>query len=397
MTRITISGGVYHEECIWPCWNRVYGSGGRAAAALLEHVEDITLQTYARTNTVKWFKSQSADHSGIDFVPVDTGELISFRYVHSLSIPSVYPSQHRIRANGPIEVADDTVLRFGMMEGSARVKAGRCVYDPQSAFRPEPFDENGSTAQHLAVIANVSEVKALGRKDTPAEAAQALLDQNAQIVIVKMGVAGALVVDHSGETRIPAFVTNPVFTIGSGDVFSALFASAWGVHGKDPVEAAHFASRGVAEYVRSMVLPIPAKAAPGLPPLEEARAVDGRVYLAGPFFTLGQRWLVDEVCSILHQFGLEVFSPIHDVGPGPANEVAPADLAGLDSCDAVLAIVDGLDSGTMFEIGYARAKDKPVYALAQTASEADLKMVSGSGCRVFTDFVTAMHHVVWRA
>jgi nucleoside 2-deoxyribosyltransferase len=84
------------------------------------------------------------------------------------------------------------------------------------------------------------------------------------------------------------------------------------------------------------------------------------------------------------------------VGAGPASQVAPADLAALEACDAVFAILDGTDSGTLFEVGYARARNKPVYALAQTVSEEDLKMVRGSGCHVFDDFVTALHHTAWR-
>jgi len=87
---------------------------------------------------------------------------------------------------------------------------------------------------------------------------------------------------------------------------------------------------------------------------------------------------------------------VHDIGHGPAEEVAPADLAALDQCDRVFAILDGLDAGTVFEIGHARARGLPVYGLAQTVSESDLTMITGSGCAVFDDFVTALHHVAWR-
>lgn len=151
----------------------------------------------------------------------------------------------------------------------------------------------------------------------------------------------------------------------------------------------------VAAYVETMALPSPAidalrrRSAP-LPP------VAGRAYLASPFFTLGQRWLVDEARRALSELGLQVFSPVHDVGSGPAELVAPLDLAALDQCDLVFAILDGLDSGTLYEVGYARALNKPVYALAQTVSPEDLKMVEGSGCRVYDDFVTALHHAAWR-
>jgi nucleoside 2-deoxyribosyltransferase len=120
------------------------------------------------------------------------------------------------------------------------------------------------------------------------------------------------------------------------------------------------------------------------------------VYLAGPFFSMGQRWVIDEALHALQDFRVPVFSPVHEVGPGPAEIVGPADLKGLAGCDSVLAIVDGLDAGTIFEIGYARAQGKPVYALAQTVASEDLKMLQGSGCRVFDDFVTAVHHAVWR-
>jgi len=396
VSAITVSGGVYHERCIWPDWDQIYGSGGRAAAALSGHVDHVTLRTYARADTADRFKSYVAATYGFTFAPIDASQTISFEYVHSLSVPAIRPAPALIHINAPIDIKDAVVLRFGMMEGSAHVEAERCVYDPQSAFCPEPFGQNGSKAHRLAIVANRSEVMALGREVDLISSAQALLKDGAEIVVVKSGVAGAIVVDSTGTTSVPAFQTKPVWTIGSGDVFAAIFASIWGVHGMSSVEAARFASRGVAQYVSSMALPIPSMTTLSQSPLPEATAVGGRVYLAGPFFTLGQRWLVDEARRSIKEFGMEVFSPVHDVGPGRAEEIAPADLAELDQCDAVFAILDGLDSGTLFEIGYARARGKPVYALAQTVSEEDLKMVTGSGCTVFDDLVTALHHVAWR-
>src|SRR5262249_26011847 len=179
-------------------------------------------------------------------------------------------------------------------------------------------------------------------------------------------------------------------------VFAAMFAAEWGVHQNTPVDAANLASRAVAAYVNSMALPVPKRDDLRQSALSEAKPAGGRVYLAAPFFTIAQRWLVDEARGCLGELGLEVFSPFHDVGPGDASAVAPADLAAINECDAVFAILDGLDSGTIFEIGYARARNKPVFALAQTVSDEDLKMVVGSGCVVFDDFVTAIHHVAWR-
>jgi nucleoside 2-deoxyribosyltransferase len=156
------------------------------------------------------------------------------------------------------------------------------------------------------------------------------------------------------------------------------------------------ASKAVAAYVESMALPSPDVETLSRTSRKPASTSRTRIYIASPFFSLGQRWVVDEARRCLLEFGLDVFSPIHDVGSGPGDEVAPSDLKALRECDAVFAILDGNDTGTLFELGYAKALGIPVYALAQAVSEEDLKMVSGSGCRVFDDFVTALHHLAWR-
>lgn len=395
MTSITVAGGVYHERCIWPAWDQIYGSGGRAAAALTGLVDSVMLCAYARPDTAHAF-SETATGYGFAFTPTPVEQSISFEYVHSLSNPQIIPIPSRIRVNAPFSVNDDVVLRFGMMEGSAVVSADRCVYDPQSAFDPQRFTDNGSRARRLAIVGNRSEIVSMGGDADPVTAARALLAQGAEVVVVKCGPAGALVVDSSGREMVPAYRSGRVWTIGSGDVFAAAFAALWGVDGVAPVEAARLSSRAVAAYVGSMGLPSPSRqhlrGATGV----EASTVPGRAYLASPFFALGQRWLVDEARRCLSELGLEVFSPVHNVGHGPAADVAPADLAALDACDVVFAVLDGLDSGTLFEVGYAHAKGKPIYALAQTVSDEDLKMVVGSGCRVYDDFVTALHHLAWR-
>ncbi|MGP8434973.1 PfkB family carbohydrate kinase [Paraburkholderia fungorum] len=295
-----------------------------------------------------------------------------------------------------MEIKAEVVLRFGMLEGTAKVTADRCVYDPQSAFGPEPFRANGSTANHLAIVGNRSEVLAMAGVEDPAEAARALLAQGAEVVVVKSGPAGAIVVTREGESVVPAYRTDQVWTVGTGDVFAAIFAARWGVHRENPEYAAELASLAVANYVETMGLPSPLpeqlKASESLPAVTKP----GKVYLAGPFFTLSQRWLVDEACRGLRELGLDVFSPIHDIGPGPAEVVGPADIEALLTCDRVFAILDGTDSGTVFEVGYARSKNIPVYALAQSVSDEELKMIVGTECRVFGDFVTAMHHTAWR-
>src|SRR3546814_19719315 len=84
-------------------------------------------------------------------------------------------------------------------------------------------------------------------------------------------------------------------------------------------------------------------------PYPEVTRGAGKVYLAAPFFDLAQRWLFEEARSNLLDMGAQVFSPVHEVGPGPASIVAPEDIAGLEAADVVFAVLNGVDPGTIFE------------------------------------------------
>jgi hypothetical protein len=394
-TSITIIGGVYHEETLWPSWDHVYGSGGRAAAALSGYVDNVILKACYGHEISKRF-AKNIELYKFKFEPEGRGQSISFDYIHSLSAPTIRPTPSGIRRQKDISVSAPAVLRFGMMETTAKVTADYCVYDPQSAFNPEPFGKNGSVAKHLAIVANRSEVLALANTQDFRKAARKLLSLGAEVVVVKSGIHGAYVFYQGKEVCVPAYKSNYVFTVGSGDVFAATFAAEWGVFKRSPIDAARAASQSVSIYVNNMSLPIPRATLHQRGKFLEVKPYKRKIYLAGPFFTLSQRWLIDESLRCLKELGLSVFSPVHDVGRGNAEDVVERDLAGLNDCDAVFAILDGLDSGTIFEVGYAKAKNIPVYGLAQTVSEEDIKMLTGSGCRIYEDFVTAVHHIAWK-
>jgi hypothetical protein len=146
MTALAIVGGVYHERCLWPDWDRLFGSGGRAAAAVTTYVDDVTLHSYAEKTTATTLEPYASSYR-FSFRPQASDQTISFEYIHSLSIPVVRPAPVRIHQLPPIVLTAEVVLRFGMMEGSGQVTADRCVYDPRSAFGPEPFSANGSSKQ----------------------------------------------------------------------------------------------------------------------------------------------------------------------------------------------------------------------------------------------------------
>ncbi len=389
---IRVVGGVYAERCLVPSWNQLFGSGGRAAAALAE-LDAVTLHTYIAPAEERALRTL-ASAIRFELSLSDARETIGFFYFHPLSVPVITPA--RVSPRPPLTVEGDTILRFGMLEGDAVVRGRRVVYDPQSAHAPQGFRANGSTADALAVVLNRQELQLLTGSDDP-EAAAALLErEGADVVVVKSGMRGALVVLPGGSShRIPAFQTTSVFGIGSGDVFAAAFTAYWGAGALEPVAAATLASRAAARYceTRSAAVPPPEELASLQ--LAEATVRPGRVYLAAPFFSMGERWLVEEARAALLNAGLEVFSPLHDVGTGPAEDVAPRDLAGLDGCDRMLALADGVDPGTIFEIGYARARGISVVVFSTTAREEPLKMIVGSGCLVVDDFCTAIYRTSW--
>lgn len=391
----TVVGGVYAERCIEPAWREVYGSAGRAAAAMSKVVQDVRLMTYRSSILKDGLDNLSAVYG----FPIEGPEVpfgIEFGYSHTLAVPRITPRPDAIVQQQPLEVEDDVILRFGMLEGTARIKARRAVYDPQSAFDPRPFAENGSEASELALILNREEASCLTGASDPRQAADALIARGyAQIVIIKMGGVGALVASNRGIEVVPAYRSESVFKLGSGDVFSASFTQFWAVEGRSVTEAADLASRATSRYCETMSLPLADLDA--LTSLEAApiKAKPGRVYIAAPFFNLAELWLVEELRDQLLAMGIRVFSPFHDVGPGRAEVVAPLDLAALDECDAVLAVLNGADPGTIFEIGYATAKNVPIVALAQNMRPEDMKMPAGSGTIVVSDTVSAIYQTVW--
>ena len=395
--RFTIVGGIYQERCIQPLWNAVYGSAGRAAQCVASLVsEPVQLHAYVAIGVNDEAAYLAAD-CGAVLVPTPAEFAISFDYLHPLSTPVIRPAPARMTRHAPIQVSGDVVLRYGMLEGDAVVDARTAIYDPQSAFGAPRFSANGSCADRLAIVMNRMEAHSMTGLGDPAAAAASLIEAGeAQVVIIKMGGRGALVATPRATDHVPFYRTERVWKLGSGDVFSATFAALWGVREMDALDAADLSSRATAAYCDTRALPTPALEELRVMPNEPVAAGEGTIYLAGPFFDIAQRWLIEEARGLLLSLGAKVFSPVHQVGPGPASVVAPEDIAGLEAADAVFAIANGLDTGTIFEIGYAVKLGLPVVVLAQNIKHEDLKMIEGSGCEIIDDFASALYRIIGR-
>lgn len=402
---IAIAGGTYFEFCTEPPWRQLYGSGLRAAAALAALSDSVTLHTYVADGDVDQLRV-TAETYHISAEPSAIQQTLAFQYFHGLSAPYINPPISKITRAAPLLLTAERVVRFGMLEGDAKVEGQWVVYDPQDALNPEPFAKNGSHAEHLAIVANYREAAMLTGHEDLTAIGHALRDvHGAEVVVIKRGALGATVLTSTALKTIPAFETPYVWPLGSGDVFAAVFAHFWAEHHLDPAEAAYRASLATAYYCSTRSLPIPPGLfeAPPFQPLaiqlnaEQELPARPQVYLAGPFFTMAQRWLIEEAREALAHAYLKVFSPLHDVGRGPASKVVQADIDGINASNVIFAIVDGLDAGTIFEIGYARAQGIPVVAFVQNENSEAVKMLEGTDCLLVDDFATAIYHAAWRA
>jgi len=97
-----------------------------------------------------------------------------------------------------------------------------------------------------------------------------------------------------------------------------------------------------------------------------------RLTLIGPFFTcfshgMDQREFMHALAAALERDGHEVWSaavhgePIEPHAPlAVQKQVFERDLRMIEKCEAVVAVLDDFDAGTVFEMGYAYALKKPI-------------------------------------
>ena len=392
-----IVGGSYLEQIHEPYWRELYGSGIRAAAAISSLSGRVTLKSYLSRQEMAVAMAK-ADALGFTLQVVPRESSISFKYFHGLSCPEITPHPTMIRREDSIHIdTEECILRFGFMEGDAVVKGQTVVYDPQSAFKPEEFAANGSSADRLALVLNSGEAKALTGIACVEDAGTALSERSkADVVVIKRGPLGCVVFADGGMSSVPAFRTKRINPVGSGDVFTAVFAHFWGEEKRDAFDAANKASRAAAFACAHQQMPLPKD----YEAQEELEPVTGslngkKVYLAGPFFTMPQLWLIEEGLHALSSRGIDVFPPYHHVGLGSANDIYMPDTKGIQDACVLLAYLDGLDPGTLYEIGYAKALGKPVVVFVQNEGEGDLKMITGAGCIMCDDFATAIYQTVW--
>ena len=123
-------------------------------------------------------------------------------------------------------------------------------------------------------------------------------------------------------------------------------------------------------------------------------------YIAAPFFNPDQITRVELVKSILDSKGLTYFSPKDDSAVSNINDpeqrkrVFALNHESISASRSVIAITDGKDTGTVWEAGFAFAKDIPVIYVAFTLGNAPFNlMLAESGiaaCRTVKELKAAI-------
>lgn len=393
-----IVGGTYDEICFEPRWEEKYGSGLRACRVInsIDPKLHIDFHTFGNDNTKLFLSQLNKIFSSIGSNVTQIEKTVTFYYDYPLITPRIYPRLDTIeKSKNLIDVEGGDILFFGMIEGNAQIKAKRVVYDPQSPTNPIPFSKTQSSTEKLAIVVNYGEATKLAKCcDIENIKKYFLQEEKADVLVLKMGPMGAIVIDVSEgkEERITVYKTRQVWPIGSGDTFAAAFAYYWFAN-ESAIEAAKKASKLTAIFCNTKNFDFQSSIT--LEELNIVKTPHSKIYLAGPFFTFAERWLIDQIRSCLINMGLSVFSPWHDVGHGIASEVVSKDLEGLEHAKLVFAIIDGLDSGTLFEVGYAIKKKIPVIAYVENETDESIKMLEGTGCIIEKDLTTAIYKTYW--
>ncbi|KRF21037.1 hypothetical protein ASG90_01065 [Nocardioides sp. Soil797] len=374
-----------------PKIDAVRGSGLRAAALLTSLGNSTTFHTCI-DRASKETGAALFDAFGLrDVELADRPDPVTFRYDTPVSAA-------RWGFAGEIDtirVSAAWIVAFGMIDATWVVDGGLVVLDPQHGDLSALLAS--VTAQSIAVVLNAHEATRLTGMP-PIEAGTSLLDESGvEVVVVKQGALGGLVFTASGTDTYGPIPTPSIRTIGSGDAFTAGFAHAWFQDPADPLAAAQMGARVAAAHSLTDVPQVSPATLEALPePLSHPGEKQPTIYLAAPFFSTAERLLVEMVRDALLDAGLQVFSPLHDVGTG-GDEVAAADLDGLTRSDAVLALLDAGDPGTVFETGWATRADIPVVGFTEHPDAHEWTMLRGTGTPLSSDLTSAIHLAAWAA
>lgn len=393
---ISIVGGTYREIDYDEISVELYGSGFRGVKFLLENKCKVHFSTLGNDETKDFLNENQKVYEQFTFELMPYKDMITFKYSFPLDSPSIFPNILNISKENSLTVKGDNIIAFGMLEADYLICGEKVVYDPQTSINPKKFSDFGQ-AKELVYIVNKNEANSIAESDNIDIIKEYFfLKEKATAFIIKDGPFGATLYHQDRIIQIPSFITNNVFKIGSGDIFTTSFGFYWMHKELSIEESAKLASQSTAIFcdIKAYV-DVTTFANFEFKEFSPKSINDKQIYLASPFFALSELILIDKIRNAFLSFGIKVFSPFHDVGIGQSELIAKKDLEGIDSSDIIFCLLDNYDSGTLIESGYSLAKGKKIIGYHRTCEEDKLLMLKASNIEYYNHLTTAIYRTIW--
>lgn len=393
---VTIIGGTYREIDYDEISIEIFGSGFRGVKFLLENNCEVDFKTAGNSETLSYLKENQKVYKNLHFDLAPHNELITFKYTFPLDNPSIFPNVLNISKLNLVDIKEDNIIAFGMLESVYNVHGKKVVYDPQTSIKPLKFSEFGK-AEELIYVVNRNEANAIAASENIDDIKNYFFNvENAKAFIIKDGPFGAILYFRNKEVKIPSYITENVFKIGSGDIFTSSFGYYWMNKNLSIEVSAIYASKSTAIFCdKKAYIDVSNYAGFDYEEFHLKSLDDKQVYLASPFFAISELILIDKIRSAFLSLGIKVFSPFHDVGLGDSELIAKYDIEGIDNSDIIFCLFDNYDSGTLIESGYALAKGKKIIGYHRTCTEDNLLMLKGSSIEYYNHLTTAIYKTIW--
>lgn len=394
---IDIVGGTYREIDFDENSIEIYGSGFRAVKFLLENNCLVKYSTVGNTEIISYLKENKKVYNNFTFDCEEYDELITFKYSFSLDQPTIFPNLLNIKKAKSLNVNSENIIAFGMLEAEFLLSGSKVIYDPQTSIKPKKFSEFGK-AEELIYIVNRNEAYSISSSNNIEEIKKYFFNiEKAKAFIIKNGPYGATLYLKDREIKIPSYITDNVYKIGSGDIFTSSFGYYWMIKGLSIEDSALNASKSTAFFCDK-------KAYIDTSSIEEFHYrefnnqtfSEKQVYLASPFFSISELILVDKIRSAFLSLGIKVFSPFHDIGLGDHITIAKKDLEAIEKSDIIFCVLDNFDSGTLIESGYSLAKGKKIIGYHRTCDENKLLMLKPANVDFLQHLTTAIYQTIWK-
>lgn len=255
------------------------------------------------------------------------------------------------------------------------------------------------------LLVNEEEALLLSESIDINEAIRKLEKMGPRYTIIKKGHKGCILVQEGEKIEIPAYKSNVVCTLGSGDVFGGALAATFLETG-DIEYSVQVGSCVAANFIESFVIETVIDKVGVEKDIHYREkfiineASPKRIYLAGPFFSKQELNWVHYIGKRLEAACFTILSPSrengvinNDTSLEQRKSIFQADINLLNSADIVVALLDHDDPGTCFEIGYAFEKGIPVYGYK--TSQTNLNNMIQCGCVQTTDNIEELIRVLY--